>query len=107
MGGQGSGVVRDDAELSALASIAFARSPEVLVEESLHGWKEVEYEVVRDSAGNVITTLFAVINADDYYGQAAYSRASDFMKNAGATDAFGLVAYTLSDTLSPHGSVYS
>ncbi|MBW2260381.1 MAG: carbamoyl-phosphate synthase (glutamine-hydrolyzing) large subunit [Deltaproteobacteria bacterium] len=55
LGGQGSGVVRDDAELSALASIAFARSPEVLVEESLYGWKEVEYEVVRDAAGNVIT----------------------------------------------------
>ncbi len=55
LGGQGSGVVRDDAELSALASIAFARSPEVLVEESLHGWKEIEYEVVRDRAGNAIT----------------------------------------------------
>jgi NDP-sugar pyrophosphorylase family protein len=57
------------------------------------------------TARNVITRPFAVINADDYYGQAAYSRASDFMKNAGAPDAFGLVAYTLSDTLSPHGSV--
>ena len=57
------------------------------------------------TARNVITRPFAVINADDYYGQAAYSRAAAFMKDAGSPDAFGLVAYTLSDTLSPHGSV--
>jgi carbamoyl-phosphate synthase large subunit len=55
LGGQGSGICLDDGELEELASIAFARSPEVLVEESLAGWKEVEYEVVRDRAGDVIT----------------------------------------------------
>ena len=51
----------------------------------------------------MITNPFAVINADDYYGQAAYARAAEFIRNS--PEAFGLVAYTLKDTLSPHGSV--
>ena len=55
------------------------------------------------TARNVITNPFAVINADDYYGQAAYSRAAEFIENT--PEAFGLIAYTLKDTLSPHGSV--
>ncbi len=57
------------------------------------------------TARNVIHNPFAVINADDYYGQAAYARAAEFMKRADADDAFGIVAYTLKDTLSPYGSV--
>jgi UTP-glucose-1-phosphate uridylyltransferase len=57
------------------------------------------------TARNVITNPFAVINADDYYGQAAYTRAADFIKRTDADDAFGIVAYTLKDTLSPYGSV--
>jgi UTP-glucose-1-phosphate uridylyltransferase len=57
------------------------------------------------TARNVIHNPFAVINADDYYGQAAYARAAGFMKRATADDAFGIVAYTLKDTLSPYGSV--
>jgi UTP-glucose-1-phosphate uridylyltransferase len=57
------------------------------------------------TARNVITGPFAVINADDYYGQPAYARAAEFMKRATAADAFGIVAYTLKDTLSPYGSV--
>lgn len=56
------------------------------------------------TARNVITNPFAVINADDYYGQNAYARAGEFIKNNTQGD-FGLVAYTLEDTLSPHGSV--
>ncbi|MEJ2584137.1 MAG: sugar phosphate nucleotidyltransferase [Robiginitalea sp.] len=55
------------------------------------------------TARNVITNPFAVINADDYYGQPAYARAAEFIRNT--PDSFGLVAYTLKDTLSPHGSV--
>lgn len=57
------------------------------------------------TARHVIANPFAVINADDYYGQAAYARAAAFMRAAEAPDAYGLVAYTLRDTLSPHGSV--
>ncbi len=55
LGGQGSGICRDERDLARLADIAFARSPELLVEESLAGWKEIEYEVVRDCSGDAIT----------------------------------------------------
>ncbi len=57
------------------------------------------------TARNVISNPFAVINADDYYGQAAYSHAADFIKKTDSDEAFGIVAYTLKDTLSPYGSV--
>lgn len=55
LGGEGSGVVQSDAELSAKLSEVFRNVPQVLVEESLAGWKEVEYEVVRDREDNCIT----------------------------------------------------
>lgn len=55
LGGLGSGFCSDEEELKKLASSAFAYSPQVLVEESLKGWKEVEYEVVRDKYDNCIT----------------------------------------------------
>ena len=55
LGGQGSGFCSDTAELMALASRAFSYSGQILVEESLKGWKEVEYEVVRDRFDNCIT----------------------------------------------------
>jgi len=54
-GGLGSGFANNDAELQALAQSALASSPQVLIEKSLRGWKEVEYEVMRDSEGNCIT----------------------------------------------------
>ena len=54
-GGLGSGFANNDAELKALADSALASSPQVLIEKSLRGWKEVEYEVMRDSEGNCIT----------------------------------------------------
>ena len=57
------------------------------------------------SARNVIDTPFAVINADDYYGKAAYKNAAQFIKNNPNSEVYGLVAYTLKDTLSEHGSV--
>ncbi|MCD7722107.1 MAG: carbamoyl-phosphate synthase (glutamine-hydrolyzing) large subunit [Prevotellaceae bacterium] len=55
LGGLGSGFCSDDNELEAVAEKAFSFSPQVLVEKSLKGWKEIEYEVVRDSYGNCIT----------------------------------------------------
>ena len=55
LGGLGSGFCDNDEELGALASKAFTYSPQILVEKSLKGWKEVEYEVVRDRYDNCIT----------------------------------------------------
>ena len=55
LGGQGSGFCNSDDELITLTRKAFSYSGQVLVEESLKGWKEVEYEVVRDNYDNCIT----------------------------------------------------
>lgn len=55
LGGKGSGFAYNEKELLELLETAFAFSPQVLVEENLKGWKEVEYEVVRDSYDNCIT----------------------------------------------------
>ncbi|MBR1934271.1 MAG: carbamoyl-phosphate synthase large subunit, partial [Prevotella sp.] len=55
LGGLGSGFCDDEAGLDALCEKAFAFSPQVLVEKSLKGWKEIEYEVVRDRFDNCIT----------------------------------------------------
>ena len=55
MGGLGSGFCDNEQELSALTEKALSFSPQVLVEKSLKGWKEVEYEVVRDRFDNCIT----------------------------------------------------
>ncbi len=55
LGGLGSGFCDNDVELRALTEKALSFSPQVLVEKSLKGWKEVEYEVVRDRYDNCIT----------------------------------------------------
>ena len=55
LGGLGSGFCDNDTELRALVEKAFAYSTQVLVEKSLKGWKEIEYEVVRDKYDNCIT----------------------------------------------------
>ena len=55
LGGLGSGFCENDAELEVQAEEAFSFSPQVLVEKSLKGWKEIEYEVVRDQYDNCIT----------------------------------------------------
>ncbi len=55
LGGLGSGFCDNEDELNALAEKAFSFSPQVLVEKSLKGWKEIEYEVVRDRYDNCIT----------------------------------------------------
>jgi carbamoyl-phosphate synthase large subunit len=55
LGGKGSGRAANESELRDLLKVAFVESHQVLVEEDLTGWKEIEYEVVRDRANNCIT----------------------------------------------------
>lgn len=55
LGGRGSGICKDKAELTRRCKEAFSTAPQVLVEEWLGGWKEIEYEVVRDRYDNCIT----------------------------------------------------
>ncbi len=55
LGGLGSGFCKNDEELETIVASAFSYSPQVLIEKSLKGWKEVEYEVVRDRYDNCIT----------------------------------------------------
>ncbi|PIR55053.1 carbamoyl phosphate synthase large subunit [Candidatus Peregrinibacteria bacterium CG10_big_fil_rev_8_21_14_0_10_36_19] len=55
LGGMGSGFAYDEKQLEKMLENAFAYSPQVLVEENLKGWKEVEYEVVRDAYDNCVT----------------------------------------------------
>ena len=55
LGGLGSGFADNEAELNKICEKAFSFSPQVLVEKSLKGWKEIEYEVVRDRYDNCIT----------------------------------------------------
>jgi len=55
LGGKGSGFAHNPSELKKLLEIAFSASPQVLIEEDLRGWKEIEYEVVRDCANTCLT----------------------------------------------------
>lgn len=55
LGGLGSGFANNQDELKSLCGKAFAASPQVLIERSMKGWKEIEYEVVRDARDNCIT----------------------------------------------------
>ncbi|OZJ02541.1 Protein pyrABCN [Bifiguratus adelaidae] len=55
LGGLGSGFAENDGQLASLCQKAFAASPQVLIERSMKGWKEIEYEVVRDCRDNCIT----------------------------------------------------
>jgi carbamoyl-phosphate synthase large subunit len=55
LGGLGSGIVKDKEELLEKAKRAFSFTNQILLEESLYGWKEVEYEIVRDKFNNCIT----------------------------------------------------
>lgn len=55
LGGKGSGRAKNEDELREMVKVAFVESPQVLVEEDLTGWKEIEYEVVRDKFDNCIT----------------------------------------------------
>jgi len=62
LGGKGSGFCENEKQFEEMAKEAFAFSPQVLVEEDLRGWKEVEYEVVRDGDDNCIT----VVNMENF-----------------------------------------
>jgi len=55
LGGLGSGFAENDEELRVMASKAFTTSSQILIDQDLRGWKELEYEVVRDSSDNCIT----------------------------------------------------
>ena len=55
LGGLGSGICHDEDHLRDMASKALSTSPQILVEKSMKGWKEVEYEVVRDAYDNCVT----------------------------------------------------
>jgi len=55
LGGLGSGICQDEAYLREMASKALSVAPQILVEKSMKGWKEVEYEVVRDANDNCVT----------------------------------------------------
>ncbi|RHW72652.1 glutamine hydrolysing (not ammonia-dependent) carbomoyl phosphate synthase [Trypanosoma brucei equiperdum] len=55
LGGQGSGIVNSEEELSNKVEVALTVAPQVLLEESVAGWKEIEYEIVRDIHDNCIT----------------------------------------------------
>lgn len=55
LGGQGSGIARNAAQLKSIVSRALAFAPQVLIEQYLHHWKEIEYEVVRDQYDNCVT----------------------------------------------------
>lgn len=55
LGGQDSGVAKDEKELEEITNRALSKAPQILIEEYLAGWKEIEYEVVRDAKDNCIT----------------------------------------------------
>ena len=63
LGGMGSGFCNNEEELKALAENAFSYSPQILVEESLKGWKEIEFEVIRDK-NNHCFTVASMENVD-------------------------------------------
>ncbi|MDO1498973.1 hypothetical protein Q2T40_01010 [Winogradskyella maritima] len=63
------------------------------------------YRTCRLTARNVISGPFAVLNADDFYGQPAYENAANFMRAHKDDNTYALVGYTLKNTLSEHGSV--
>jgi carbamoyl-phosphate synthase/aspartate carbamoyltransferase len=63
LGGLGSGFADNEEELIDLCNKAFAASPQVLIERSMKGWKEIEYEVVRDCRDNCITVCNMEVNS--------------------------------------------
>ena len=57
LGGMGSGICQNEEELRTLAESAFSYAPQILVEESLKGWKEIEFEVIRDKNDHCFTVV--------------------------------------------------
>lgn len=62
LGGLGSGFASNRSELDSLATAAFAHTKQVLVDKSFKGWKEIEYEVVRDAYDNCITVSATLVS---------------------------------------------
>lgn len=67
LGGLGSGFAGNEGQLKELCGKAFATSPQVLVEKSMKGWKEIEYEVVRDCKDNCITVCNMEVSSLNLY----------------------------------------
>ena len=66
LGGLGSGFADNESELKDLAAKAFASSNQILIDQDLRGWKELEYEVVRDSSDNCITVCNVSLYFESY-----------------------------------------
>jgi len=67
LGGLGSGFANNESELNLLAKQCFTHSNQMILDKSLKGWKEVEYEVVRDAFDNCITVSFLYYFYDYIY----------------------------------------
>uniref|UniRef100_D4A8A0 Multifunctional protein CAD n=1 Tax=Rattus norvegicus TaxID=10116 RepID=D4A8A0_RAT len=78
LGGLGSGFASTKEELSALVAPAFAHTSQVLIDKSLKGWKEIEYEVVRDAYGNCVTYYIIEVNARLSRSSALASKATGY-----------------------------
>jgi len=66
LGGLGSGFCSNETELVSLCKKCFSVSPQVLIEKSMKGWKEIEYEVVRDIHDNCITVCNMEVSSKSY-----------------------------------------
>uniref|UniRef100_A0A3B4TF12 Multifunctional protein CAD n=1 Tax=Seriola dumerili TaxID=41447 RepID=A0A3B4TF12_SERDU len=78
LGGLGSGFANNKDELTSLVTSAFAHTSQVLVDKSLKGWKEIEYEVVRDAYDNCITYYIIEVNARLSRSSALASKATGY-----------------------------
>uniref|UniRef100_A0A3B3T4R5 Multifunctional protein CAD n=1 Tax=Paramormyrops kingsleyae TaxID=1676925 RepID=A0A3B3T4R5_9TELE len=78
LGGLGSGFANNREELMTLATHAFAHTSQVLIDKSLKGWKEIEYEVVRDAYDNCITYYIIEVNARLSRSSALASKATGY-----------------------------
>ncbi|XP_015670306.1 CAD protein isoform X2 [Protobothrops mucrosquamatus] len=78
LGGLGSGFANGREELMALVSQAFSHTSQVLVDKSLKGWKEIEYEVVRDAYDNCVTYYIIEVNARLSRSSALASKATGY-----------------------------
>lgn len=67
LGGLGSGFSNTPEELVALSTIAFKHTSQLLVDKSLKGWKEIEYEVVRDAFDNCVTVSSSLMFMPWFY----------------------------------------
>uniref|UniRef100_A0A3Q3FYD8 Carbamoyl-phosphate synthetase 2, aspartate transcarbamylase, and dihydroorotase n=1 Tax=Kryptolebias marmoratus TaxID=37003 RepID=A0A3Q3FYD8_KRYMA len=78
LGGLGSGFANNREELISLVTSAFAHTSQVLVDKSLKGWKEIEYEVVRDAYDNCVTYYIIEVNARLSRSSALASKATGY-----------------------------